>query len=626
MNSTLELFLNQNNKALALLDKLRVFLEQGAALGVNIDPTLLSKLEHASQNLANDKLKIALIGGFSEGKTSIAAAWMERLDKSSMNISQQESSNEVKVYEVDDNFVLIDTPGLFGFKEQYNADINAMEKYKDITRKYVSEAHLVLYVMNSTNPIKDSHKDDLNWLFRTLDLLPRTVFVLSRFDEVADVEDEASYAQHLQVKRNNVESRLRESIDASDAEVAALSIVAVAANPFDMGTDYWLERLGQFKTLSHIASLQQATASKIQSSGGPAAIVDQARKSVILDVLHKELPVAVENDQRLGDEVERLSGVSRTLSRQLVGAKSQIGEVRIGLRDFVSRYFSGLIMRTEGLTQETFKEFFEREIGRDGVMVTTRLQNEFDRQLNGVSQELSRMRLSFDSEIDHFNTNVINLGKQGVNYVIKGNLINNGSILAARDGIVNVAKTLGVDLGKALKFKPWGAINLAKNLNGILSVAGLALEAWDSYERKKREDQFRQAIAEMVDNFNNQREELLTMIQDVSFEERFFPDYASLDANAADVQVAIDTQKRLREQFKEWRQSGELIEAEFTRIEGYDHNEHDVREPLVNGFSKGPRNLRGEWRPGASAPGRCRRRLWPIRADDGVAHTRRAGA
>ncbi len=568
MNSTLELFLNQNNKALALLDKLRVFLEKGTALGVNIDPTLLSKLEHASQNLVNDKLKIALIGGFSEGKTSIAAAWMERLDKSSMNISQQESSNEVKVYEVDDNFVLIDTPGLFGFKEQFNADINAMEKYKDITRKYVSEAHLVLYVMNSTNPIKDSHKDDLNWLFRTLDLLPRTVFVLSRFDEVADVEDEASYAQHLQVKRSNVESRLRESIGASDAEVAALSIVAVAANPFDMGTDYWLERIEQFKTLSHINNLQQATAGKIQSSGGSAVIVEQARKSVILDVLHKELPVAVENDQRLGEEVERLSGVSRTLSRQLDSAKGQIGEVRIGLREFVTRYFSGLIMRAEGLTQETFKEFFEREIGRDGVMVTTRLQNEFDRQLNGVSQELSRMRLSFDSEIDHFNTNVINLGKQGVNYVIKGNLINNGSILAARGGIVSVAKTLGVDLGKALKFKPWGAVNLAKNLNGILSFAGLALEAWDSYERKKREDQFRQAIAEMVDNFNNQREELLNMIQDVSFEERFFPDYASLDANAADVQVAIDTQKKLREQFREWRQTGELIEAEFTRIEG----------------------------------------------------------
>lgn len=568
MNSTLELFQNQNNKALALLDKLLAFLRQGEELGVNIDPSLLSKLAHASQNLVNEKLKIALIGGFSEGKTSIAAAWMERLDKSSMHISQQESSNEVKIYDVDNNFVLIDTPGLFGFKEQYNPDIDAMEKYKDITRKYVSEAHLVLYVMNSTNPIKDSHKDDLNWLFRTLDLLPRTVFILSRFDEVADVEDEASYAHHLQVKRGNVESRLRESIGASDAEVAALSIVAVAANPFDMGTDYWLERLSKFKTLSHIACLQQATADKIRSGGGPVKIVEQARKSVILDVLHKELPVAVANDQRLGDEVERLTGVNRTLSRQLDGAKGQIAEVRVGLREFVARYFAGLIMRSEGLTQETFKEFFEREIGRDGIMVTTRLQNEFDRQLNGVSQELSRMRLSFDSEINHFNSTVINLGKQGVNYVVKGNLINNGSILAARDGIVSVAKTLGVDLGKALKFKPWGAVNLAKNLNGILSVAGLALEAWDSYERKQREDQFRQAIVEMVDNFNTQREELLTMINDQSFEQQFFPDYASLQTNAADVQNAIQTQNRLREQFQEWRHSGELIEAEFTRIEG----------------------------------------------------------
>src|SRR3546814_3971218 len=55
-------------------------------------------------------------------------------------ISHQESSNEVKVYEVGDDFVLIDTPGLFGFKEQVNAETNAIEKYKDITKKYVSEA------------------------------------------------------------------------------------------------------------------------------------------------------------------------------------------------------------------------------------------------------------------------------------------------------------------------------------------------------------------------------------------------------------------------------------------------------------------------------------------------------
>ncbi len=567
MDLTLEQFQHQHANARTLLDKLQLFLEQGARLGVPIDPALLDKLKHVSEHLATDKLKIALIGGFSEGKTSIAAAWMERLDKSSMRISQQESSNEVKVYEIGDEFVLIDTPGLFGFKEQYNADSHAIEKYKDITRKYVSEAHLVLYVMNSTNPIKESHKADLNWLFRTLNLLPRTVFVLSRFDEVADVEDESNYQENLQIKRNNVQARLREAIDASEQELANLSVVAVAANPFDMGTEYWLERLDQFKALSHIGSLQQATAAKIKSSGGPAAIVEQARKSVILDVLHKELPVAVENDQQLGDEVARLKDVQSTLRHQLEGAKGQISSVRISLRDFIVRYFSGLNMRTEGLTLETFGEFYQREIGAEGVVIASRLQSEFERQLNGVTQELSRMRLSFDSEIGHFNSAVLKLGKQGVNYVVKGNFINNTSILAARDGLVSVAKTLGMDLGKMLKFKPWGAINLAKNLNGLLSVAGLALEAWDSYERKKQQDAFVEAKAEMIKNFDEQRKDLLQLIDSENFVESFFPEYASLRTDADSVSKTIVDQEGLRQQFKEWRSSGEIIEAEFTRLD-----------------------------------------------------------
>ncbi|EKS2405590.1 LeoA/HP0731 family dynamin-like GTPase [Pseudomonas aeruginosa] len=568
MDLTLEQFQNQHASARTLLDKLQRFLEQGAKLGVPIDPSLVDKLKHVSEHLATDKLKIALIGGFSEGKTSIAAAWMERLDKSSMRISQQESSNEVKVYEIGDEFVLIDTPGLFGFKEQYNADSHALEKYKDITRKYVSEAHLVLYVMNSTNPIKESHKADLNWLFRTLNLLPRTVFVLSRFDEVADVEDENSYQENLQIKRSNVQARLREAIDANEQELANLSVVAVAANPFDMGTEYWLERLDQFKVLSHIGSLQQATAAKIKSSGGPTAIVEQARKSVILDVLHKELPVAVENDQQLSEEVARLKDVQSTLRHQLDGAKGQISSVRINLRDFVVRYFSGLNMRTEGLTLETFGEFYQREIGAEGVVIASRLQSEFERQLNGVSQELSRMRLSFDSEIGHFNSAVLKLGKQGVNYVVKGNFINNTNILAARDGLVSVAKTLGMDLGKMLKFKPWGAVNLAKNLNGVLSVAGLALEAWDSYERMKQQDALVAAKAEMIKNFDEQRKGLLQLIDSDNFIESFFPEYASLQTDADSVSKTIVEQEGLRQQFKEWRSNGEIIEAEFTHIDG----------------------------------------------------------
>ena len=566
METTLDVFQAQQAGALDILARLETFLRQGESLGVSIDPTLIAKLDTSRHQVAGEKLKIALVGGFSEGKTSIAAAWMEKLDKSSMNISQQESSNEVKVYEVGDDFVLIDTPGLFGFKEQYNADTQTIEQYKDITRKYVSEAHLVLYVMNSTNPIKESHADELKWLFRTLDLLPRTVFVLSRFDEVADVEDEQDYLANLKIKRDNVKSRLHDCLAATDAELADMAIVAVSANPFDMGTDYWLANLDKFKALSHIASLQSATVEKIKSSGGVAVVVEQARHSVILDVLHKELPVAVENDEKIGEEVQRLERMGKTLQQQLQAASGRISDVRGSLRNFVFDYFTDLILQAKGLTLETYGEFFEREIGNEGRVLGNNLQSEFERQLKGVTQEISSMRLSFTSEIEHFNSTVTKLGKQGVSYVVKSNLINNTSVLATRDGIAAAAGALGMDLGKMLKFKPWGAVNLAKNINGALVVVGFALEAWDSYQQYQREEAFKKAKASMITSFEQQRAELADLVDSDEFIVRFFPEYQGLLGTVQEMNSTIAQRQEQRGRFKEWREVGEVIEAEFVRL------------------------------------------------------------
>ena len=424
MEQTLGAFKAQQSQALDVLQKLEAFLQQGEDAGVEIDPNLKSKLQTAIRDVADDKLKIALVGGFSEGKTSIAAAWMERLDRSSMNISQQESSNEVKVYDVNSDFLLIDTPGLFGFKEQFNAQTHAIEKYKDTTRKYVSEAHLLLYVMNSTNPIKESHKDDLAWLFRDLNLLARTVFVLSRFDEVADVEDEDEYQGSLAIKRDNVIGRLHDLIGLTPEEAGALAIVAVAANPFDMGTEYWLSNPEKFRTLSHIGTLQQATSVKIDTNGGVAAVVEETRKTIIRDVLTKQLPVAIENDIRIGEEVDKLETVNVRLQKQLISSQGQIMDARGNLRDFVTRYFSGLILQAKGLSQNTFTDFFEREIGSEGVVLNARLQSEFERQLRSATLQLDKMKVGFEAEVNHFNDSVRNLGKQGLDYALKSKLIN----------------------------------------------------------------------------------------------------------------------------------------------------------------------------------------------------------
>ncbi|HDS1802711.1 TPA: 50S ribosome-binding GTPase [Pseudomonas putida] len=566
MENTLKTFKAQQASALTLLDRLQDFLGQGAQAGIPIDPALIGKLQNVINSMSGEKLKVALIGGFSEGKTSIAAAWMEKLDRSSMKISHQESSNEVKVYEVGEDFVLIDTPGLFGFKEQENAETHTVEKYKDITKKYVSESHLVLYVMNSTNPIKESHKDDLTWLFRTLDLLPRTVFVLSRFDEVADVEDEQDYQSNLKVKRDNVAGRLREQIGLTDQEAAELSIVAVAANPFDLGVEHWLTNLEQFKELSHIATLQTATTGKIKQNGGSAALANEMRASVIRDVLNNQLPVAIENDEKVAQEVVRLDELNTRLVNQLAMTGQQIEEARINLRNFATRYFSDLIIQAKGSSLETFGDFFEREVGAEGIIVSTRLQNEFSRQTQSITLEVEKMQVGFDSEVNHFNTTVKALGKQGINHVLKGNLINNTTVLAARDGLTTIAKTVGMDIGKYLKFKPWGAVKFAKGANGALAFIGVALEAWDSWEQYKREEAFKKSVAEIVSNFEQQRQDFLNLVNSEGFKEQFFPDYLLLNTRRQELQTNLDESRVRQQRFQAWRDEAEAIDAEFKRL------------------------------------------------------------
>ncbi|GAA8565193.1 hypothetical protein KYTH29_02990 [Helicobacter pylori] len=138
-NETLEQFKRNQKRNQEILKKLLDFVQTGEKYGIKVEESLKDKIHNAMENVADQKLKVALVGGFSCGKTSIAAAWIDRLDKS-MNIDHQESSDEVKIYDIDDEIELVDTPGLFGFKEKIT-DSGKIERYKDITKKYISEAH-----------------------------------------------------------------------------------------------------------------------------------------------------------------------------------------------------------------------------------------------------------------------------------------------------------------------------------------------------------------------------------------------------------------------------------------------------------------------------------------------------
>lgn len=567
MEATLESFKTNQSNVLQVLQHLQEFLRRGETFGLTADKAINDKLANAIRNVSDGKLRVALIGGFSEGKTSIAAAWLERLDKSTMNISHQESSNAVTVYEAGPNCVLIDTPGLFGFKQQENEAFGAAEKYKEMTRKYVSEAHLVLYVMDPTNPIKESHRDELNWLFRTLNLLPRTVFVLSRFDAVADMEDANDYARNLRVKQDNVVSRLKDLVALSEEEAAQLAIVAVAADPFAMGTEHWLSNLETFRELSRIKLLQQATSHKVASAGGVDAVVAETKRSIVRDILGKQLPIAIQNDERIAGELSRLEKSNAQLQQNLNKTKTSVATVRVELAESIVSLFTNLILEAQNLSLESMSEFFERNIGSDGDVLKTRLQRVFNDHMGPVSLEVKNMVQDVDVEVNHFNAAMRGYGKQGIDNLIKSGAINNKTILASRDAVVGAASKAGFDIGKMLKFKPNGAVNLAKGVTNALAVAGLGLEIWDSIEKHQREKKFRMAKETMVSNFEDMRKEVLSLIQSPEFITLVCPELIELQTSVQNVKQAVDETRNKREQFQRWRAAGEAIDAEFKMLD-----------------------------------------------------------
>ncbi|GHS31695.1 hypothetical protein VN1291_04870 [Helicobacter pylori] len=554
MNETLKQFKENQKRNQENLKKLLDFIHTGEKYGIEIEESFKAKINSAIQSATDQKLRVALVGGFSEGKTSIAAAWIERLDKS-MKIDHQESSDAVKIYNIDDEMELVDTPGLFGFKEKEH-DSGKIERYKDITKKYVSEAHLILYALNPSNPIKESHKDDLNWLFRTLNLLSRTIFVISRFDEEADIEDEEDYNKRFKIKKENIQNRLNDLISLSEEEKESLIIVAVAANPFDLGVEHWLKHQEEFQKLSHIKALQDATQKKIKENGGKLTIIEETKKSVIQDVVYRQMPPAKQALQDINREMERLNKTLEKRRKDLQNLNSEISQARIHLRDFIIRYFSDLIRQVSGTSLETFNDFVIREIGDKGINIETKVQNEFERQTQGIVNEISKIETGFNADMSFFEKHAGTLGKIGIDLLKQSGFINATNIKLARDTIAAVGKFVGIDL--ALKFKPWGAVNLAGSINKGLPLIGLAFEVWDSWKESQKIEKLEKAKEEMKSNFDGQKQEILDLINDeTKFKQACFPSVLELEKCIQACEESVKKTQECTQGLEKWIQTGE---------------------------------------------------------------------
>ena len=557
---TLKIFNKKKEDIFKMLDNLLLVLKEGKELGVDIEPEYITKIEKSIDENEDKKLKVVLIGGFSEGKTSIAAAWLEEYDKNKMKIAMTESTDDIREYNIG-NINLVDTPRLFGFKETANK-----EKYKDITKKYISEANIVLYVMNSDNPIKESHKEEVQWLFKDLNLLPRTVFILSRFDNVADIEDENDYNGMLKIKRENVLKRL-EDFEVIDIENSKkIPVVAVAANPFDEGVEYWLGKLDEFKKISHIDSLQHATSGIVEKNGGIDSILLETQKSIIKEILELKIPLAKSKVNKLDEEYKNLNNVIDKMKGEINNLAAKIFDGKKYLKNFTIKLFTDLILQLEGTTIETFNDFFERNLGDKGIILNNRILDEFDKKVFDIGNDICRLEKNFNNEIDNFEDftqdNSLEKFKIGSNIMKNANLnLTNTAVIAVRDF-----------LNLSIKFKPWEAVKIANYINKgipiIASILGIGFELWDSYNKEQQKEKFLSAKNEIKETFEKQREEYINLIDNPEeFDKKIFKSYIELSDRSNKILIELSEKEKMKEKFKSWMEKAKAIDNNLKAID-----------------------------------------------------------
>ncbi len=333
-------------------------------------------------------------------------------------------------------------------------------------------------------------------------------------------------------------------------------IVAVAANPFDLGVEHWLKHQEEFQKLSHIKALQDATQKKIKENGGKLTIIEEAKKSVIQDVVYRQMPPAKQVLQDINGEMEYLNKALEKRRKDFQDLNKEISQARIHLREFIIRYFSNLILQVSGTSLETFNDFVTREIGDKGSIIDTRVQNEFERQTQGIVNEIAKIETTFNADMSFFEKHAGAFGRIGIKLLEQSKFINATSIKVARDGIVAVARFTGIDL--ALKFKPWGAVRLASNLNKALPLIGLVIEGVDSLIKYQKQQEFDKAKEEMESHFNNQKQEILDLINDETrFKQTCFPSVFELEECIQEYEENVKKTQECAQGLEKWIKIGE---------------------------------------------------------------------
>lgn len=504
----------EKQTALKGLEQLRTVLNELAEMGADVSNEL-QKIDSAVRTIESDVLRIALLGAFSDGKTSVVAAWLGKV-MADMKIDMNESSDRLAIYSpqgLPEKCEIVDTPGLFGDKERNVSGEQVM--YEDLTKRYISEAHLILYVVDATNPLKESHNDIVKWVLRDLNKLSSTVFVINKMDEVTDLTEQVLFDAQATIKRDNLKAKLQRAANLSPTEMAQLNIVCLASNPNGRGLEFWFGKPVQFESRSRINDLKAMT-TQVLRRNVPAVLIAKTGLDVMRDVVGQQVVRAEEQLAQFKMFSEQNAEESSRIIEDITKGRREVKRLAGELFEELQNLENGLLGKLRPLSLENIRDFLEDELGytTDGVgfKLNLKIKSAIDRSFEQSSKVTSRISQDIGRQLNSSESFLNAVGESALKSmggVAKGisNLnpdIIKGAIFAARDTLKSVT-------GVAIKFKPHGVTKLAGSVSKWAGPAGvafnLAADMYSAYTIHQLEQELKNtkyAIAEIIkDSFKD---------------------------------------------------------------------------------------------------------------------------
>ncbi|UIZ56645.1 dynamin family protein [Acinetobacter sp. SCLZS86] len=463
---------------------------------------------------------------------------------------------------------IVDTPGLFGDKERLDDRGNTIQ-YSDITRKYISEAHLIFYVVDAVNPLKESHKDTVQWVLRDLNKLSSTIFIINKMDEVADLRDEDEFEERSKIKKDNLLGKLDRFIQLTDQEKKALNIVCIASNPNGRGLDFWLEKKELYGERSRINKLKAVT-NQILSSTARDSLIRKTGLDVVRDVILENLTLAEQQYNGIDLYIKDTADNIQTITYDLEQVGRKFSATKQNLLSELQAAENDVLGYLNTLSVETLGSFIESQIGGSGNDTGSKLKQQIEniclRHLSyttGIMKNVgSKIEHQLSISEDYANSlekMTLKFSTLALNRVAK---LPTGTIkvgvIAARDAISGLT-------GASLKFKPWGATNLAGGIAKWAGVAGVALSLysmWNEHaQRQKAEQEFpviRGQLKDLIQGHFSAVYELLS--DDQTALVNFAPEYIQY-------RDILEIQKQELENLKKNKQILEQVSRDFKSVQ-----------------------------------------------------------